>query len=314
MKKTLLTLSALIISFNALMAQDPENGKFFENEEEEVTVLDTLNTQDKFTKIIIFSNHTWEYFDVGRPVIDTANFFVGWTDANQIHAFRDVPDSEIPEEIDLKLVDDENPYCVPYQTKVYSPYRFRRSRPHSGVDLPLSVGDTVRAAFNGVVRYSAGGAATGGYGNLIIIRHTNGLETYYAHLSKRNVEVDEVVKAGEVIGLGGSTGRSTGPHLHFETRYLGHTFDPERVFDFENGSLRDTILNVKKHYFSIYSHQGQSDEESKEASGRIVHKVKSGETLSSIARKYGTTVNKICKLNNISAKKVLRIGQRLIVR
>ncbi|MBP5210729.1 MAG: peptidoglycan DD-metalloendopeptidase family protein, partial [Bacteroidales bacterium] len=166
----------------------------------------------------------------------------------------------------------------------------------------------------GVVRYIGYTRETGGYGNLVIIRHPNGLETYYGHLSKHLVAADEMVKAGEVIGLGGSTGRSTGPHLHFEARYKGQTFDPSRLIDFETGALRDTILTLHDHYFSIYSHYGQTDEESKAAAGRIVYTVKSGDTLGAIASRYGTTVNNICNLNGISSKKVLKIGERLIVR
>jgi len=312
--KKILTVIAATIGFSFCTYAQEQDTTTMELPDSAVYVMDTLNTQDKYLKIIIYSNHTWQYFDQGRPVIDTSNFFQGWTEDNQIHAFKDVKLAELPEEVDLKLVDDENPYCVPYQTKVYSGYKYRRSRPHNGVDLSLHTGDTIRAAFNGVVRFSSGGAATGGYGNLIVIRHTNGLETYYGHLSKRLVETDEPVKAGEIIGLGGSTGRSTGPHLHFETRYMGQSFDPERVFDFEQGALRDTILNLKKHYFSIYSHQGQTDKESKAAAGRVIHTVKKGENLGVIARKYGTTVNAICRLNNMSSKKVLRIGQKLIVR
>lgn len=312
--KKILTVIAATIGLSFCSYAQEQDTTTMELPDSAVYVMDTLNTQDKYLKIIIYSNHTWQYFDQGRPVIDTSNFFQGWTEDNQIHAFKDVKLAELPEEVDLKLVDDENPYCVPYQTKVYSGYKYRRSRPHNGVDLSLHTGDTIRAAFNGVVRFSSGGAATGGYGNLIVIRHTNGLETYYGHLSKRLVETDEPVKAGEIIGLGGSTGRSTGPHLHFETRYMGQSFDPERVFDFEQGALRDTILNLKKHYFSIYSHQGQTDKESKAAAGRVIHTVKKGENLGVIARKYGTTVNAICRLNNISSKKVLRIGQKLIVR
>ena len=313
MKRTLTIIAAALGLTFSLHAQDPETNSM-ELSENDVYIMDTLNTQDKFIKILLYSNHTWQYFDIGRPVIDTANFFEGWTPEGQLHAYKDVKLSDLPEEFDLKLSDSQNPYCIPYQTKVYSPYRFRKSRPHKGVDLSLNTGDTIRAAFNGVVRYSSGGAATGGYGNLVIIRHTNGLETYYGHLSKRLVQADEVVKAGEAIGLGGSTGRSTGPHLHFETRYMGQTFDPERIFDFENGALRDTIMTFKRHYFSIYSHYGQTESESKAAAGRVIHVVKKGDTLSSIARKYGTTVSNICKLSNISAKSTLRIGQRVVVR
>lgn len=275
--------------------------------------LDTLNTADKYVKIILFDNHTWMYYDVGRPTIDTANFFDGWN-TEILHAFKELDKSALPDEIDLRLVDEKNGFCPPITGKVRSEYKFRRTREHKGIDVPLQMGDTVRAAFNGIVRYVGRSSQTGGYGNLVIIRHSNGLETYYGHLSKTLVQPNELIKAGEILGLGGSTGRSTGPHLHFETRYMGQAFDPSRVVDFENGALRDTILSLKKHYFSIYSHYGQTDEESKAAAGRIIHTVRKGDTLGGIAKKYGTTVSKICKLNGISSKKVLRVGQRLIVR
>ncbi|MEG2070879.1 MAG: peptidoglycan DD-metalloendopeptidase family protein, partial [Bacteroidales bacterium] len=154
----------------------------------------------------------------------------------------------------------------------------------------------------------------GGYGNLVIIRHNNGLETYYGHLSKIVVEENEVLKAGEVLGYGGNTGRSTGPHLHFETRYMGKAFDPERLICFETGTLRDSIFTLKKHYFNIYSHYGQTDKESMAASGRVTHTIRSGDTLGRLAVKYKTTIVNICKLNGISQNTVLRIGRRIIVR
>ncbi len=209
---------------------------------------------------------------------------------------------------------------MPYQAKVHSGFKWRRRRAHTGVDLPLDTGDSVRVAFDGVVRFSSG-SRTGGYGNLIVVRHSNGLETYYGHLSKRLVIPGEPVKAGEVIGLGGSTGRSTGPHLHFETRYKGQAFDPERIIAFEQGALRESLFTLKKDYFNIYSHYGQSEKQEAEAKAAVAaakqaqyYKVRSGDTLGRIAAKHGTTVAKLCKLNGISAKKVIRPGQRLRVR
>lgn len=278
-----------------------------------VVAVDTLDTGDKYIKVVLFENHTWEYIELGRPVIDTAGFYEGWTN-DAIHAFKGHNVNNLPEEIELKLVDSLNPFCAPIMGNVRSGFKFRRTREHKGIDVPLHIGDTVRAAFNGIVRYIGGVRQTGGYGNLVIIRHSNGLETYYGHLSKILVGENESVKAGEIIGLGGSTGRSTGPHLHFETRYMGHAFDPERVVNFEKGSVRDSTVVLKRHYFSIYSHYGQTDEESKAASDRIVYAVRKGDTLGSIAKKYGTTVAKICKLNNIKSTKTLRIGEKLIVR
>ena len=274
---------------------------------------DTVDTPDKFTKIILYSDHTWRYFDTGRPSIDTAGFYVGWT-TDTLHAFKYVKPSQLPEEVDLLLFDQNHPFCPPITGRVSSGYKFRRTREHNGIDIPLTIGDTVRVAFDGIVRFTGPTSRTGGYGNLVIVRHPNGLETYYGHLSKICVQKEEVVKAGEMIGLGGNTGRSTGPHLHFEVRYKGQSFDPARIMDFTTGAPRDSMLCLKRHYFSIYSHYGMTDEESKAASGRIVHTIRSGDTLSGLAKKYGTTVKQICQLNQISSNKVLRIGERIIVR
>ena len=311
MKKIYIALFALLTSL-ACMAQDltavPDSVTRIR------LPLDTLDTQDKYTRVILFDDNTWSYFDLGHPKIDTASLFDQYWTNTEMHAYNSYPASLIPDEIDLLLADSINNYCPPIQGKVFSGYKVRRGSSHQGTDIPLNVGDTVRAAFDGIVRYVGTTKQTGGYGNLVVIRHSNGLETYYGHLSKTLCEPNDPVKAGDVIGLGGSTGRSTGPHLHFETRYKGRTFDAERVIDFETGALRDSILTLKKHYFSIYSHYGQTDSESQSASDRIVYTVRSGDTLSGIAKKYGTTVSAICKLNNISSKKTLRIGERLIVR
>lgn len=273
--------------------------------------IDTVHTSDKYVDIVLYDNQTWEYLSYGSPGIDSTAVYDDYFDYEALHAHY--PEESIPAEVDLCLVDETHGFCIPFQGKVRSKYKMRRSRPHRGVDIPLDRGDTIRAAFDGVVRISTG-SRTGGYGNLVILRHSNGLETYYGHLSKRLVEAGEPVKAGEAIGLGGSTGRSTGPHLHFEARYKGKAFDPERIIDFENGALRSSLFCLRKDYFSIYSHYGQTDSESKAASEAQYYKVRKGDTLGRIAIKYGTTVTKICKLNGIKSTKTLRIGETLRVR
>jgi len=280
--------------------------------------IDTLSTEDKFLKVILFDNGTWIYYDIPKP--DLPDFISNdhWM-TDQVHAYYDVSIKDLPEEVDLVLCDSLHGWCIPGEGRLVSPYKMRKGHKHQGVDLGVGFGNPIYAAFDGVVRVAMPPKLTGGYGNVVILRHANGLETYYGHLTKYIVETDDLVKAGEVIGYCGSTGRSTGPHLHFETRYMGQSFDPERIFDFQEGTLRDTVFTLKKHYFSIYSHEGQSDKESEIASTQVppknvTHIVKKGDTLSGIAKKYGTTVSKICKLNGISEKTVLKIGQKLIVK
>ena len=275
--------------------------------------IDTVHTADKYVDIVIFDNQTWEYLYHMRPGIDSTQIYDKWWNTESLHAYKDYPKEAFETEMELQLVDSTHFFCVPRQGKIHSGYKMRRSRPHYGSDIPLDTGDSVKAAFDGVVRFSSG-SKTGGYGNLIVIRHSNGLETYYGHLSKRFVNAGESVKAGDIIGLGGSTGRSTGPHLHFETRYKGRTFDPERIIDFEKGVLRDETFTVRKDYFSVYSHQGMSDEESIAASQAKYYKVRRGDTLGKIASRNGTTVSKICKLNGIKSTKTLRIGESLRIR
>lgn len=157
--------------------------------------------------------------------------------------------AEMPDEINLKLVNDSSEFCFPVRNAKTSTYGWRWKRGHHGVDIRLRTGDPVHAAFGGTVRVAS---RMGGYGNCVVIRHTNGLETLYGHLSKINVKHGQHVEAGEVIGLGGSTGRSTGPHLHFECRFLYQTFDPEWILDFDHHSLRTRRLHLDKSYFGIH--------------------------------------------------------------
>ncbi len=279
---------------------------------------DTLGTDDKYQKVILFENGTWLYYDIPKP--DLPDFISNdhWM-TDHVHAYYDVSLKELPDEVDLVLCDSVHGWHIPGFGRTTSTYRMRWGRQHQGIDIGIPYGEPIYAAFDGIVRVALPTRLTGGYGNVVVLRHANGLETYYGHMSQYIVNTDDVVKAGEVIGYCGSTGHSTGPHLHFETRYMGQSFDPERIFDFQNNTLRDTTFTLKKHYFSIYSHEGQSDKESQSASTKVAPKhvtytVRKGDTLSKIAKKHGTTVSKLCKLNKISAKKTLRVGQKLIVK
>ncbi len=276
-------------------------------------VLDTLDTDDRYTKLVLYSDHTWQFLDLGHPKFDDDDFEENW-DNEAIHAYKGLSLDEVPDEITITLVDSIHNFVCPVVGNVRSKFAFRRRRPHKGTDIPLKVGDPVCAAFDGKVRVVKTTRQSGGYGNLVVIRHPSGLETYYGHLSRHAVKENDLVKAGDVIGYGGSTGRSTGPHLHFETRFMGQAFDPERLIDFASGQLRSDMFTIKKHYYSIYSHYGQSEKESADASKRKIHVIRSGDTLGALAAKYGTTVSAICRLNGFKQTRLLRIGERIIVR
>lgn len=288
-----------------------------------LAVLDTLPSGDDAVQVVLFANSTWKYIR-NRAVQKDSTIFEKYWDNEKLFPYKDVEYSSLPKSLVIDLVDSTNGYHTPYKpSPIRSRYGPRRGRAHQGVDLALKAGEKIYATFSGRVRVSQ--YNKGGYGNLVIIRHDNGLETFYGHLSERMVEPNQWVEAGQVIGLGGSTGRSTGPHLHFETRYYGQSFDPERLIDFKSGTLcRETFL-LKRSYFSIYSRAGQDfedeianeEQDKKEQAEREAmryHKIRSGDTLGAIARKYGTTVGNICRLNGIKSTTILRIGRTLRVR
>jgi murein DD-endopeptidase MepM/ murein hydrolase activator NlpD len=189
--------------------------------------------------------------------------------------------------------------------RINSKYGPRGRRMHRGIDLALQVGDTIRAAFDGKVRIKS--FERRGYGYYLVLRHPNGLETVYGHLSKFLARENQVVHAGDAIALGGSTGRSSGAHLHFETRFLGKDLNPAEIIDFENKTpYKDEYV-----FHNIKINGRKSNIYSTSADAVAVHRVKSGETLSQIARKYGTTVAELCRLNGISQTSTLAIGQAL---
>lgn len=204
--------------------------------------------------------------------------------------------------IELCLVEDDCGFHHPHMGKINSDFGWRRYRMHHGIDVDLNTGDSIYAAFDGVVRISK--VDPYGYGDYVVIRHYNGLETLYGHLSDRWVVPNQTIRAGEVIGLGGNTGRSTGPHLHFEVRYMGKSIDPKSVVNFDSGTLvMDTIQLYTKDFQHIIDEQAKA-----------YYRVRPGDNLWRISRRYGTTVGALCRLNGISSKSVLRVGQTLRVR
>lgn len=202
---------------------------------------------------------------------------------------------------------DMSEFCMPTtNTKITSKFGPRRRRMHNGIDVKVYIGDTIRSAFSGKVRMVK--YERRGYGKYVVIRHENGLETVYGHLSKQLVREDQYVEAGEVIGLGGNTGRSTGSHLHFETRFLGQAINPALLFDFEKQDIvADSYLFRKGN--NRYRKSGSSVV----ASGGDIqyYKVRKGDSLSRISKKTGVSIERLCKLNGITRKTTLRPNQVL---
>ena len=184
-------------------------------------------------------------------------------------------------------------------------YRPRRRRMHNGLDIKVQTGDTIYAAFDGKVRITS--YQRRGYGHYVVIRHNNGIETLYAHLSKKLVTEDQNVKAGDPIGLGGNTGRSTGSHLHFETILLGKCIDPALLFDFKNQTTTGNSYVYRKPG-SKYIENGKVKYAGPEPK---YHKVKKGDTIERIARKHGVSQRTIMKLNGLNSRSILHPGQNL---
>lgn len=236
----------------------------------------------------------------------------GWN-SKAVNPFKE---SEVP---DTKVIDVRG-YHMPVPGKMTSNYGYRKrfGRMHKGIDLAIKSNDTIYAAFDGKVRLTA--YERKGYGNYVIIRHPNDLETVYGHLNKALVKPDQVVKAGDPIGLGGSTGRSTGPHLHFETRYMGYAINPNAIFDFENQTTHtDTYTFTKKTYtkarnFAPEKSLAKAEKNNPYRAGdeeQDTYTVKKGDTLSSIAKSYGLSATTLRKINDMSTGDVIKVGQIL---
>ena len=257
----------------------------------------------------------------------SADLYANW-DNKYAHRATELPETY---KIDLRH------FTMPTTSRVItSNFGSRWGRQHKGLDIKVYIGDTIRAAFSGkvrIVRYEAGG-----YGKYIVIRHNNGLETIYGHLSKQIVNENQVVRAGEPIGLGGNTGRSTGSHLHFETRLCGVALNPALLFDFRNQDVTGDQYVFNRDTYDRESAEA-TRERGKVGNGgytrdmvqggelgrsetadevinyamngpeRLYYKVKNGETLEGIANKLHVDINKLCRLNGFRKNQRVRTGQ-----
>ena len=206
--------------------------------------------------------------------------------------------------IRIPLVDSSQNkiYVHPFANYVTSRFGLRGYQWHYGIDVKLRTGDPVKCVLDGIVRAIQYDRT--GYGNVVVVRHHNGIETLYGHLSKVSVKANQPIAAGEIVGLGGNTGRSTGSHLHFEIRYYGEAFNPEYIIDFDDYALKNDTLVLTRDNFEYLT----------EARKTVYYTVRSGDNLSSIAKRYGTTVSNLCRLNGITPQTILRVGRRLVVR
>ena len=264
---------------------------------------------------LIEQNTFIDLIDEAEPELDI--YTEGWN-SKRVNPFKE---NEVPE----SAVIDVTNYAMPHNGIVTSKYGYRArfGRMHKGMDIGIKMNDTIRAAFDGKVRLTNYEAK--GYGNYVILRHPNGLETVYGHLNRFLVKPDQVVKAGDPIALGGNTGRSTGPHLHFETRYMGYAINPAAIFDFANHTTHtDTYTFSKSTYTQPrnYAPTGNqlaaaaenSNPYKASTSSASTYKVKKGDTLSKIAKSYGISITRLRQLNGLTAKSTIRPGQRLKVK
>jgi len=290
-------------------------------------VIDTIFDGDD--SLILYSDKSWEYLDmidfdgVTSDELHELAIPYGWKEDwnNHVPYTYDNDLTALEDTVWLCATDsNHNKFCMPHPGLVTSTFKMRGRRFHYGIDVDCKTGDTLYSVFDGIVRYAKYNES--GFGNLVIIRHYNGLETYYAHLDKLLVAANQKVKAGDFIGLGGKTGRAYGDHLHFEVRLYGNAMNPEELIDFKNQKLKSENLFVHANMFhrkggsnkgktsSKSSSSGSSSASSSSYSGKV-HVIKSGDTLYGLALKYKTTVAKICEENGISKSKILHTGDKI---
>lgn len=294
MKQTFLLIIVIFLAFyfeaksqnTAITAPDTTAIGPEDEDEIEPSQFDVLDSKNPYFKVNKDNNYD----------VPAYNQYFFW-DTLDIHPYESKM-NKFTESLILPLLDSNSVFTVPIKGPINSNFGWRKWKYHYGIDLGLNTGDTVMAAFDGMVRIVRKSKS---YGNVVVIRNNNGLETLYAHLSKSLVSVNQQVKSGEMIALGGSTGHSSGPHLHFEIRYLGGPINPNLLIDFKNSALITDTLVVDNCLFEYMN----------DIQKARYYTVRKGDSLGRISRKFGVSISKLCKLNGITRKTKLRIGKKL---
>lgn len=274
------------------------------------------------TKLEIAQNEFIEETEVSEEEADTMeisfpshDLYASW-DTNKAHPYN-FTETFKEDSVTIVLTQGEdNCFSMPVKGRLTSVFGWRKYRPHYGTDIDLEKGDSIVCAFDGMVRIAR---YFQGYGNCVIVRHNNGLETVYGHLSKILVESGQKVNASTLLGLGGNTGRSRGSHLHFEIRYLGQALDTQDFIDFEKNDLKSNEFVLRKkdveNKYDLRALHARHKADLMARYGKVsadgYYRVRKGDTLGAIARKTGTTVKSLCRKNKIKPTSILRLGQRL---
>ena len=280
--------------------------------------------RDDTTKFVIADENLIETPDTTVFLFPSHDLYTTW-DTSSAHPYN-FNESFKVDSVVLTLVNEgDGAFAMPIKNHITSDFGWRRYRPHYGTDIDLEIGDQVVSAFDGMVRLAK---YCQGYGNCVIIRHNNGLETVYGHLSKLLVEPGQCISAGSILGLGGNTGRSTGPHLHFEMRYLGQALDTEDFIDYEKGELKTNLFTLRKtdvetkyDLSALHARHkrdvGYARKTGGKSTGKLAkggaYNIRNGDNLGAIAKRNHTTVKALCKKKGLKPNSKLRVGQRIKV-
>ncbi|CAN5870369.1 hypothetical protein BH11BAC7_BH11BAC7_13960 [soil metagenome] len=274
----------LVLTIDSLFDADVHDAVLFSMIKTRITELNAQQPKNQF----------------GAFAFYPADRFYGSWDTKHIFPYRDsLYKCETLTNIDFSPATSGD-FTFPIIGTITSPYGWRDSAFHRGVDIDLNRGDTVRCAFSGMVRFAG---KEGGYGNVVIVRHYNGLETVYAHLWKIKVKPGDIVNSGQLLGLGGSTGHSTGPHLHFETRFRGIAIDPAYFISYTSHTL------IADHVCLIRTKQGYGVRRV----GDAFHTVVRGDNYTKIAQHYGITVTELKSYNGWEGYVRLKAGMKVRV-